>query len=70
MVLLQGYFGAHLSKLKGNILVKKTFTLVCLSVGVSLTIKALKNFLLINYSWIIWKLSFKIEQIKQEQLEG
>ena len=45
-----GYLGAHLSKLKGNVLVKKTFTLVCLSVGVSLTIKALRNFLLINYS--------------------
>ncbi len=39
-----GYFGAHLSQLKGNVLVKKTFTVVCLSVGVSLTIKALKNF--------------------------
>ena len=39
-----GYLGAHLSKLKGNVLVKKTFTIVCLSVGVSLTIKALKNF--------------------------
>ena len=25
-----GYLGAHLSKLKGNILIKKTFTLVCL----------------------------------------
>ena len=41
-----GYFGAHLSKLKGNVLVKKTFTIVCLSVGTSLTIKALKIFFL------------------------
>ena len=40
-----GYFGAHLSKLKGNILVKKTFTSVCLFVGVSLLIKSIKNFL-------------------------
>ncbi|MBO6970329.1 MAG: sulfite exporter TauE/SafE family protein [Prochlorococcus marinus CUG1431] len=40
-----GYLGAHLSKLKGNILVKKTFTLVCLSVGVSLIVKSLINFL-------------------------
>ncbi len=38
-----GYFGAHLSKLKGNMLVKKTFTIVCLSVGISLLIKSIKN---------------------------
>ena len=40
-----GYFGAHLSKLKGNRLVKKTFTIVCLLVGISLFIKSLMNFL-------------------------
>ena len=40
-----GYFGAHLSKLKGNILIKKTFTLVCLLVGISLILKSIINFL-------------------------
>ena len=40
-----GYFGAHLSKLKGNILIKKTFTSVCLLVGISLLIKSIKNFM-------------------------
>ena len=40
-----GYSGAHLSRLKGNILIKKTFTLVCLSVGFSLFIKAIMSFL-------------------------
>ena len=39
-----GYFGAHLSRLKGNILIKKTFTLVCLSVGISLFLKAIMSF--------------------------
>ena len=39
-----GYFGAHLSKLKGNILVKKTFTIVCLIVGISLLLKSIKSF--------------------------
>ena len=39
-----GYFGAHLSKLKGNELVKKTFTTVCLLVGISLFIKSIKTF--------------------------
>ena len=39
-----GYFGAHLSRLKGNILVKKTFTMVCLFVGISLFIKFIMNF--------------------------
>ena len=34
-----GYFGAHLSNLKGNKLIKNTFTIVCLLVGVSLLIK-------------------------------
>ena len=40
-----GYFGAHLSKLNGNILIKKTFTTVCILVGISLLIKSIKNFL-------------------------
>ena len=40
-----GYFGAHLSKLKGNVLVKKTFTTVCLLVGISLFIKSIMSFL-------------------------
>ena len=35
-----GYLGAHLSKLKGNTLIKKTFTLVCFIIGISLLIKA------------------------------
>ena len=40
-----GYFGAHLSRLKGNILIKKSFTTVCLFVGISLLIKSIKTFL-------------------------
>ena len=36
-----GYFGAHLSKLKGNILIKKTFTMICLLIGISLLIKSI-----------------------------
>ena len=40
-----GYFGAHLSKLKGNLLIKKTFSLVCLLVGISLSIKSIISFL-------------------------
>ena len=40
-----GYFGAHLSRLKGNILIKKSFTTVCLLVGISLLIKSIKTFL-------------------------
>ena len=40
-----GYIGAHLSKLKGNKLVKKTFTLVCLFVGISLLVKSIISFL-------------------------
>ena len=43
-----GYFGAHLSKLKGNLLIKKTFTIVCLLVGVSLLIRSIIDFLEIN----------------------
>ena len=40
-----GFFGAHLSKLKGNLLIKKTFSLVCLLVGISLSIKSIISFL-------------------------
>ena len=36
-----GYFGAHLSKLKGNALIKKCFTVICSSIGVSLLIKSI-----------------------------
>ena len=39
-----GYFGAHLSKLKGNIVIKKCFTTVCLLVGISLLVKSIKTF--------------------------
>jgi len=40
-----GYFGAHISKLNGNILIKKTFITVCILVGISLFIKSIKSFL-------------------------
>jgi len=40
-----GYFGAHLSKLNGNVLIKKTFITVCILVGISLLIKSIKSFL-------------------------
>ncbi len=40
-----GYFGAHISKLNGNVLVKKTFITVCIFVGSSLLIKSIKSFL-------------------------
>ena len=39
-----GYLGAHLSKLKGNIVIKKCFTTVCFLVGISLLIKSIKTF--------------------------
>ena len=39
-----GFFGAHLSNLKGNKLIKKTFIVVSLSVGVSLLIKSINIF--------------------------
>jgi len=39
-----GYFGAHLSKLNGNVLIKKTFITVCILVGISLLIKSIKSF--------------------------
>ena len=38
-----GYFGAHLSNLKGNKLIKKTFTIVCLLVGISLLLKSFSS---------------------------
>ena len=40
-----GFFGAHLSKLNGNILIKKTFITVCILAGISLLIKSIKSFL-------------------------
>ena len=42
---LGGFLGAHLSKLKGNLLIKKTFTIVCFLVGTSLLIKSVNSFL-------------------------
>ena len=39
--LLGGFLGAHLSNLKGNKLVKNTFTTVCLFVGISLLVKSI-----------------------------
>ena len=39
-----GYFGAHLSRLKGNTLIKKTFTIICLFIGISLLIKSIMSF--------------------------
>ena len=39
-----GFFGAHLSNLKGNKLIKNTFTVVCLFVGLSLLIKSIGYF--------------------------
>ena len=40
-----GYFGAHLSRLNGNSLIKKTFIIVCIFVGTSLLIKSIASFL-------------------------
>ena len=40
-----GYLGAHTARLKGNKLIRKTFTIVCLAVGVSLSIKSIISFL-------------------------
>ena len=40
-----GFVGAHLSNFKGNVLVKKSFTLVCFLVGISLLLKTINNFL-------------------------
>ena len=41
---LGGFMGAHLSNLKGNKLIKTTFTIVCLFVGLSLLIKSINIF--------------------------
>ncbi len=40
-----GYCGAHLSQLKGNKLIKKTFTIVSLFVGISLFTKSIMSFM-------------------------
>ena len=40
-----GFFGAHLSNLKGNQLIKKTFSIFCLLIGLSLFIKSINYFL-------------------------
>ena len=39
-----GFFGAHLSKLKGNTLIKNCFTIICFFVGTSLLIKSVISF--------------------------
>ena len=39
-----GFYGAHLSNLKGNKLIKKTFIVLCLMVGISLLIKSVNIF--------------------------
>ena len=41
---LGGFFGAHLSNLSGNKLIKKTFTGLCLLIGLSLLLKSLSIF--------------------------
>ena len=38
-----GYFGAHLSNLKGNKLIKNSFNVVCMLIGVSLLIKSISS---------------------------
>ncbi len=42
--LLGGYLGAHLALAKGNILVKRSFELMTISVGIALLIKAFSLF--------------------------
>ena len=39
-----GYLGAHISKISGNTLIKKTFITVCILVGISLLMKSIKSF--------------------------
>ena len=41
---LGGFYGAHLSNLKGNKLIKRTFIIVCLSIGISLIVKFLNSY--------------------------
>ena len=43
-----GYFGAHLSNLKGNKLIKNSFTFVSFLVGLSLLTKSIINLIEIN----------------------
>ena len=43
-----GFFGAHISNLKGNKLIKKTFNTVCLLVGINLLIKSINYFISSN----------------------
>jgi hypothetical protein len=40
-----GFFGAHLSRLNGNVLIKKIFILVCILVGISVLTKSIISFL-------------------------
>jgi len=40
-----GFLGAHLSNLKGNTLIKNSFTFVCLLVGLSLLVKFINTFI-------------------------
>ena len=40
-----GYLGAYFSQLKGNVLIKKTFTVVCFLIGISLFTKSIISFL-------------------------
>ena len=40
-----GFFGARFSKLKGNKLIKKTFTIICFMIGISLFIKSILSLL-------------------------
>ena len=40
-----GYYGAYLSKLKGNIIIKKFFTTICFLAGLSLLLKSIQSFL-------------------------
>ncbi len=39
---LGGLFGAHLSHLKGNKLIKRCFTILCFIIGITLLVKAIK----------------------------
>ena len=63
-----GYFGAYLSKLKGNMLIKKTFTAVCLFVGTSLLIKSIKSFYIYLLSIHLKKYSHFLLKYKSKKL--
>ena len=43
-----GFLGAHLSNLKGNKLIKKTFSIVCFLVGITLLVKSINTLLSLN----------------------